>query len=203
MPKLAGEVREERRRRLLDSAWRCATRTRFREVTVDDVCEEAGVSKGAFYGYFSSKQELLLALLEDDARQLDQLLDELAESKLDSGERLRLFTKAILEQARDAGSVQVRADLWTAMLTEPEVRSRFVAAVDRRRQRLRRWIEEGIASQELAAIPGNAFASILLALADGLMLHASAAPSAFKWRNIESALDVLLGGISVHPGGPA
>ena len=38
--------------------------------TVDDICAEAEVSKGAFYGYFSSKQELLIALLEEDAADL-------------------------------------------------------------------------------------------------------------------------------------
>jgi len=35
------------------------------ELTVDDVCAEAEVSKGAFYGYFSSNQDLLIALPGD------------------------------------------------------------------------------------------------------------------------------------------
>ena len=67
MPKLRPETRIERRQLLIDAAWRCAAVRGFRDLTVDDVCAEAGVSKGAFYGYFEHKQELLLALLEDDS----------------------------------------------------------------------------------------------------------------------------------------
>lgn len=37
--------------------------------------------------------------------------------------------------------------------------------------------------------------SILLAPADGLMLHGALDPSAFRWRNIRRAIDVLLAGI--------
>ena len=40
---------------------------RWRNMTVDDVCAEAGLSKGAFYTHFSSKRALLDALVDDDA----------------------------------------------------------------------------------------------------------------------------------------
>ena len=36
-------------------------------MTVDDVCAEAGLSKGAFYSHFASKRALLDALIDDDA----------------------------------------------------------------------------------------------------------------------------------------
>ncbi|MGH7876565.1 MAG: TetR/AcrR family transcriptional regulator, partial [Candidatus Dormibacteraceae bacterium] len=67
MPKLAAATRAERRTQLIQAAWRCAARKGYRDMTVDDVCTEAGVSKGAFYGYFHQKQDLLVALLDDDA----------------------------------------------------------------------------------------------------------------------------------------
>ena len=77
MPKLLPETRIERRQELIDAAWRCAARRGFRDVTVDDVCSEARVSKGAFYGYFEQKQDLLLALLDDDAAALDRELERI------------------------------------------------------------------------------------------------------------------------------
>ena len=67
MPRIAPAVRHERRHQLIDAAWRCAATKGFRDLTVDDVCATASVSKGTFYGYLDSKQALLLALLEDDA----------------------------------------------------------------------------------------------------------------------------------------
>jgi AcrR family transcriptional regulator len=64
VPKLRAETRVERRQALIDGGWRCASSRAFRHLTVDDMCAEAEVSKGAFSGYFATKQDLLLALLE-------------------------------------------------------------------------------------------------------------------------------------------
>lgn len=167
----------------------------FRDLTVDDVCAEAGVSKGAFYGYFEHKQDLLLALLEDDAAALDVELQAIARNTSAGVDRLRRFAQAMLAQGEDPARVQVRSDLWADLLTEGVVRERLASANQRRRELVRGWIEEAVASGELVDIPANALASILLALADGLMLHGALDPGGFRWRNIRRAIDVLLAGI--------
>ena len=195
MPKLRPETRLERRQLLIDAAWRCAGVRGFRDLTVDDVCAEAGVSKGAFYGYFQQKQDLLLALLQDDAAALDRELERITSTSSSGIERVRRFTQAMLARGEDAARVQVRADLWADLLTEDAVRQRLAEATQRRRELVRSWIEEAVASGELVAIPANALASILLALADGLMLHGALDPGAFRWRNIHRAIDVMLAGI--------
>lgn len=195
MPKLRPETRVERRQELVEAAWRCAARCGFRDVTVDEVCAEAGVSKGAFYGYFAHKRELLLALLDDDAATLDAELAAIAQTSRSGVTRLRRFARVMLERGEDAASVQVRADLWAELLTEDPVRERMAAATGRRRDLVRGWIEEAVASGELVAIPENALASILLALADGLMLHRALDPGGFRWGNARRAIDVLLSGL--------
>jgi AcrR family transcriptional regulator len=158
------------------------------------VAEQQG--KGAFYGYFSQKRDLLLALFEDDARRLDELMDDLEKRVPSSRERIRIYTQAALARSEDPARVQVRADVWTAMLTEAQVRAAFAASMQARRVRLRSWVEDAAAAGDLVDIPANAFASILLALSDGLLLHGSLDPSAFRWVNISKALDLLLEGVS-------
>jgi AcrR family transcriptional regulator len=195
MPRITAGARTQRRQNIIDAAWRCAARKGYRDLTVDEVCAEAQVSKGAFYGYFDSKQALLLALLEEDAAGLDGILRGLEQHGLSGVERLRSFVRALLEQAEHPARVQVRADLWAAMLTEPVVRTRFSATVRRRRNALRSWVDEAVVAGQLVEIPANAFASVLLALGDGLTLHAGLDPSAFRWPNIRRALDVVLQGI--------
>jgi AcrR family transcriptional regulator len=207
VPRISQARRAERRSDLLMAAWRCAARKGYRDTTVDDICAEAGVSKGAFYGYFESKQDLLLGLLEDDARAVDEVLDELDREPLGCRDRLSRFSRAMLERGEDPAHVQVRVDLWSAMTTTGSVRERFTQATERRRQILRRWIEEGIRSGEIVEVPSNALASLLLAAADGLLLHNGLQPSAFKWFNIRKALDVLLDGLTADApsatGGPS
>jgi TetR/AcrR family transcriptional regulator, transcriptional repressor of aconitase len=195
MPRLNETVRQERRQRLLDAAWRCAARKGYRDTTVDDICLEAGVSKGAFYGYFVNKQELLLALLEDDAAGVDRKIEELEADGLGQAERLRRFTRWMLERGADPAQMQLRADLWAAVLTEDRVRQRLSAAMERRRSHLRAWIEKGTVEGEFVDVPGNALASVLLALEDGLVLHAALDPSAFRWERIRIALGAILSGL--------
>jgi AcrR family transcriptional regulator len=195
VPKLRPETRVERRQLLVDAAWRCATLQGFRDLTVDDVCAEAGVSKGAFYGYFAHKQDLLLALLEDDAATLDAELERITGTSSSGVQRVRRFAQAMLARSEDAARVQVRADLWADLLTEEIVRERLATTMQRRRALVRSWIEEGVASGELRHIPANALSSILLALTDGLMLHRALDPTAFRWRNIRTAIDEMLAGI--------
>lgn len=195
MPKIRPETRVERRQSLVDAAWRCAAVRGFRDLTVDDVCAEAGASKGAFYGYFRQKQDLLLALLEDDAAALDRELAGITSGSSSGVERVLRFAQVMLARGDDPARVQVRADLWAELLTDEVVRARLVEATRHRRELVRSWIEEAVASGELVAIPANALSSILLALTDGLMLHGALDPDGFRWRNIRRAIDVMLAGI--------
>ena len=161
-------------------------------MSVDEICAEAGVSKGAFYVYFDSKQALLLALLEEDAAALDRIVERLEAESPPNVDRLRRFVRAMLERGDDPARVQVRADLWAEMLTDETVRDRFTAAVRHRRSVLRTWVERAVANGELVEIPANAFAAVLLALGDGLGLHAGLDPTGFRWANIRKAVDVVL-----------
>lgn len=195
MPKLRPETRSERRQLLIEAAWRCAAVRGFADLTVDDVCAEAGVSKGSFYGYFESKRELLLALLEDDSATLDAELGRITRETTGGVQRVRRFAQAMVARGEDSARVQVHADLWADLLTDDVVRERLAHSTQRRRELVRGWIEEAVASEELMAIPPNALASILLALTDGLMLHRALDPGGFRWANIRRAIDVLLAGI--------
>ena len=196
MPKLEEDVRIERRQALIDAASRCISNRGFSSVTVDDVCAEAGVSKGAFYIYFDAKHDLLLALLDDDAAAVDQIMEELGSSAVRGDEKLHRLARAMLERGADPSRLQVRADIWAEVQADATLRARFATVVARQRATLRDWIESSVRSGELKDVPSNALAAILLALDDGLMLHALLDPNAFRWRKIDAALGRLLQGIS-------
>ena len=196
MPKLAEHAKQERRRALIDAARRCAVRKGFSELTVDEICTEAGVSKGAFYLYFESKQQLLLALLEEDAAFVDLAMQGARAGELSGTKGVRAYVQAMVRRGEDPAMVQIRADLWAAMLTDQVVRTRFSELVAARRRQLRTSIEGAIAAGELVDVPANALASILLALGDGLTLHGGLDPGAFSWSNVRKALDAVLEGLA-------
>lgn len=203
MPRISEQDRAQRRQRIVDAAWRRLERNGYHETTVDDVCDEAGVSKGAFYGYFSTKQDLFLALLEEETDALNGVAAELSRLEISGGERVRRFVQAMLEVGDHAGRVQLRADLWSELAADAVVRERFAEAVERRRAVLREWITKSIEAGDLhiGLRRANALASVLIAMADGLMLHRSVDPQGFRWSNIRAVLDALITGIDRSAGG--
>lgn len=68
--------RLETRQRLQDTAIDLFTRKGFTNVSVDDICEKVGVSKGTFYYYFKTKDQVLL----EEFLKIDQFLVETVES---------------------------------------------------------------------------------------------------------------------------
>ena len=59
---------QETRRLILDAAFDVFGKLGYGEASVDSILSEAGLSKGAFYHHFASKEELFRALLEDRVR---------------------------------------------------------------------------------------------------------------------------------------
>jgi len=194
MPKIPLQAKEMRRRTLIDAAWICVARGGYRTLTVDDVCTEAGLSKGAFYTYFGHKQDLLLALLDDDAAGLSELVADAADQP-GGIEQIRRFVADLVDRGSDTAAVQLRADLWAEIASEEAVRLRFLGSMQRRRARLAGLITAAVAAGELVEVPANALAAVFLALGDGLMLHRVLDPTGFRWSNVRRAVDVLLEGL--------
>lgn len=66
MPKLKPETQSARREHILDAAETCFAQTGFHRTTMHDICKLAGVSPGALYVYFDSKEALIEGLTERD-----------------------------------------------------------------------------------------------------------------------------------------
>jgi AcrR family transcriptional regulator len=62
------------RQRLIDAAGRRFYRDGFRNVGIDQILSDVGISKTAFYKHFESKEDLMLAALEEHNRSLQETL---------------------------------------------------------------------------------------------------------------------------------
>lgn len=94
---------EVRRRDLLEAAAALFLQQGFDATPVDDIVARAGMSKGLFYHYFSSKQELLAALREQFIQQFhDRVQTALEQAPQDDwAERLACWTRASVQAYRD------------------------------------------------------------------------------------------------------
>ncbi|WP_433801455.1 TetR/AcrR family transcriptional regulator [Actinomycetospora sp. CA-084318] len=76
MPRITDERREENRRRILDAARRCFARDGFHQTSMPDIAREAGLSTGAFYRYYPSKDDVVLEVAGQAFSILAGRLDE-------------------------------------------------------------------------------------------------------------------------------
>jgi TetR/AcrR family transcriptional repressor of uid operon len=111
MPKLKPEVQTARREHILDAAEHCFARTGFHRTTMHDICREAGVSPGALYVYFDSKEALIAGICERDRAEFAERLDGLADAP-DFMQALReLGERYFLEEPADSHRMCIEVGL--------------------------------------------------------------------------------------------
>jgi AcrR family transcriptional regulator len=88
---------------ILDAARRVAARGGARELSLRSVAAEAGFAPAALYGYFSGKDELLLALAADDLASLSRAMRDV--TRADSSKRLSSAAAAAIDKMRDLDSL--------------------------------------------------------------------------------------------------
>jgi TetR/AcrR family transcriptional regulator, transcriptional repressor of aconitase len=62
MPRVAKSYLESRRRQIMDAAITCFSREGFHRTTMQDIVAETGLSAGAIYRYFRSKEDIVAAI---------------------------------------------------------------------------------------------------------------------------------------------
>jgi AcrR family transcriptional regulator len=77
LPKLSEEQKDFTRQRIRAAARRCFAQYGYHGATVARLEGESGLSRGAIFSYFSSKDELFLSLAQEDAQRLGRLWIEL------------------------------------------------------------------------------------------------------------------------------
>jgi TetR/AcrR family transcriptional regulator, cholesterol catabolism regulator len=81
------EQKEERRQDIIDAAWLLFQETSYGAVTMAQVAERAGLAKGTLYLYFTTKEELFLAVIDQELGKwfdhVDTLLEPLDARGLD------------------------------------------------------------------------------------------------------------------------
>ena len=73
MPKISEERKAERREQILEGARRCFAENGYEGATVAKLEAAVGLSRGAIFNYFDSKEELFLELAQQDNERLIRL----------------------------------------------------------------------------------------------------------------------------------
>jgi AcrR family transcriptional regulator len=113
---------------LLDAALHVFAEKGYRNARLDDVADAAGVTKGAIYHYFDTKEGLLLQVVEHyRALAFGRVEDALRDNKLPVATRIRLVVRKVFAQRDSRGGVELLSLLIRGLAHEvPRVHERWL-----------------------------------------------------------------------------
>ena len=91
-------------RRIVDSTFSLIERTSSLEPSMREILAETGLSTQAFYRYFASKDELMLALLDEGRRRLVETLQRRMSRSNDPSGQIRAWIEGVVAQAGNAAA---------------------------------------------------------------------------------------------------
>jgi AcrR family transcriptional regulator len=98
-------------RRIVDTTFSLIERTGSLEPSMREILAETGLSTQAFYRYFASKDELMLALLDEGRRRLVETLQRRMSRSSDPSGQIRAWIEGVVAQA-DNAAVASRTRPW-------------------------------------------------------------------------------------------
>jgi len=136
MPKISDERRTERREQILEGARRCFAENGYEGATVVKLEEAIGLSRGAIFNYFPSKEDLFIELAVRDSRRMSEIW---------INEGLDAIVREVVEL--DPAWLAVYLELFRRTRTDPEfcqrIEERQKAVAPANRQRIEEAQREG------------------------------------------------------------
>jgi AcrR family transcriptional regulator len=187
--------REQTRREILDAAGRAFARHGFHGASVEAVAAEAGLSTGAIYSNFKSKDELFLTLYEERlatrAREIRAAVGETA----DAGEALAAAAANVTRMFRSSPEwLLLYFEFALLAARDPKFGRRFRDLRRRGLEQLTRGIEDGL--RRAGADPSGAerIARAVRAVGYGLALEHVLGEAKREDRALEDALQMIFRG---------
>lgn len=195
--------REEVRRRLLEAASETFLEKGFLDSTLDDIARRAGLSKGAVYSNFESKQEIIRLLLEERLERMREVIAAATDPAAANGDERRTSAAVMADNLiADADWVQLVLEFASRAGRDAAVREIYTPFLRVQREEVARVIEQALADgpehdDDYGALVGT----ILVALRYGLALAHAADPEQIDAEVIERALGAVLTSLVIDRSG--
>jgi len=186
-----GAIVASARQRLLEEAQRLFRERGYAATSLEQIAEAAEVTKGAIYGHFASKEDLMISALE--AAPAPDYSATLNDESRPLPERLAAYGRAVAaEQPGDTEEVAVYLEFYAALLRSPDALQRYAGS---RERRLRDLAEADDADDgDLAAEATQVDAWVIgQAMLVGLQIYKRLAPGLVTPELFERAFGLLAG----------
>ena len=182
---------------ILAAAESCFAQAGYDGSSVARICQEAGVSKGAFYHHFDSKQAVFLALLHRWLALMDGQMDRLDEGTAEVPGRLLAMT-GILDQLLRVPQTQlmIYLEYLNRAARDPQIWETTIQPYHQYREAISRLVESGTAEGSLREVDPKTASVIVIAMAMGLLIQGYVDPHGADWDKVaQEGMGLIIDGL--------
>lgn len=194
------ELEKERKSQILDAAERVFAERGFDKARMDDIVQASGLSKGALYWYYKSKDAIIRALLDRVFISEMEEANELAEAQGDASERLQQFvTFVVREYKRFEKLLPLAYEFIALAYRSKAVRETLVGYYEHYEELIAKVIQQGIDSGEFKPCDPRATAVALIMMYEGIALLWFLDPEKIDWDQMaQQPLELFLTGLQAE-----
>jgi AcrR family transcriptional regulator len=193
MPKISDEKRQARQAQILDAATLCFARDGFHRTSMEDIVRESGLSPGAIYCYFRSKQDMVEAISAERHARDQAVLAELASSpNLSEGlDRIARALICMLQEPKERQRRKVSIQFWAESLHDAKIRKVAERGL-RQRDLLTQTLRDAQQKGELAeTLDADSVSRVIFALLQGFILQQAWEPALDTTGYVTTAMALL------------
>jgi len=187
---------EETRNRMMQAALECFSNHGYEITSVAEICSAAGVSKGAFYHHFPSKQAIFLALMESWLGGVDEHLRAVMEAAPSVPAGFANMSQLFGEVFGAAGGhLPMFLEFWTQSMRDPAVWEGVIAPYQKYQDLMAHYIQRGVTEGSLRPVDAQQAARWLLAMAMGFLVQGLVEPGENSSETAQTGILLLVEGM--------
>ena len=190
--------KEERQSQIMEAAMKVITRKGFSNARIDDIVNEAGLSKGAIYHHYEGKKDLFLALIDHWETQTFPDFYSRNGKERSASDTLRDFADEIVKVFKSRSYVfHAEVEFWSLSNQDDEIRKRSQELYEKIINLFELVINKGIREKEFLQVDSRMTAIYILSVFQGINWFCIFKDKKLKAENyIRDSIEMIIVGLS-------
>ncbi|MBC8390776.1 MAG: TetR/AcrR family transcriptional regulator [Actinobacteria bacterium] len=183
------------RNKILSTAEKYFTEKGIKETDIDEICREAGLTRGAFYHHFPTKQQFLLELLDRWANKMASQLSSIQFELKNSVEILTEITEKMQPVFEQAGKqLPIFLELYIKAVNDPSLKKYVLKSYCSYLTFLTDVVSKGAEKDSVKKTDIEDISKILFSITIGLLIQGLINPQGTDWGKLaKKSIRLLLG----------